>query len=134
MVTHSGSVLAFIGDAMLSLQVREHLVSLGYTKAKDLQQKSTLFVSAKAQADYMEQLLKEDRLDEVEMTMYKRGRNDKSTSIAKNAEVITYRVATGFEALWGYLYLEDKERLQSFWLEYCNYVHMKYPERIKGIS
>ncbi len=115
-MNHSGNVLAFIGDAVLSLQVREYLVNKGYTKTKDLQEKSVMFVSANSQAKYMENLLDGGMLSEEELVIYKRGRNTRTTSVAKNADVITYRVATGFEALWGYLYLlDDKSRLEELW-------------------
>ncbi|QIK68865.1 ribonuclease III [Erysipelothrix sp. HDW6C] len=124
-MNHSGNVLAFVGDAVLSLQVRSYLVSLGITKTKTLQEKSTQFVSAKAQANFMMKLLNEDRLTEEEMVMYKRGRNAKSTSIAKNADVTTYRIATGFEALWGYLYYaKETSRLESLWQEFIETVEL----------
>lgn len=112
----SGNVLAFIGDAVLTLQVRQHLVSLGITKTKLLQETSVKYVSANAQAHFMEYLISNNLLDENELSMYKRGRNAKSASSAKNADILVYRVATGFEALWGYLYLENKhERLSELW-------------------
>ena len=113
---HSGNVLAFVGDAILTLQVREYLVTKGYTKTKELQETSIKFVSARAQATFIEVLLEQDILNETELLMYKRGRNAKSQSVAKNADVITYRVATGFESLWGYLYLnQEYERLNTLW-------------------
>ena len=75
-----------------------------------------MFVSANSQAKYMENLLDGGMLSEEELVIYKRGRNTRTTSVAKNADVITYRVATGFEALWGYLYLlDDKSRLEELW-------------------
>ena len=115
-MNYSGNVLAFIGDAVLTLQVREYWVSKGYTKTKDLQEKSIEFVSAKAQASFMEYLLENEILNEEEVTIYKRGRNTKTHSIAKNADVITYRVATGFEALWGYIHLnKDQKRMDYLW-------------------
>lgn len=115
-MNHSGNVLAFVGDAVLSLQVREYLVSKGITKTKDLQEKSVKFVSANAQAMYMEYLIDQNILVEDELMIYKRGRNTRTTSVAKNADVITYRVATGFEALWGFLYLgENESRLKELW-------------------
>lgn len=115
-MNHSGNVLAFVGDAILTLQVREYLVTKGYTKTKELQETSIKFVSARAQATFIEVLLEQDILNETELLMYKRGRNAKSQSVAKNADVITYRVATGFESLWGYLYLnQEYERLNTLW-------------------
>lgn len=113
---HSGNVLAFIGDGVLTLQVREYLVEKGYTNTKKLQETSVLFVSAKAQANFIQKLVDEALLNEEELKMFKRGRNAKSQSIAKNADVVTYRLATGFEALWGYLYLDkQEERLNTLW-------------------
>ncbi|CAM3561749.1 ribonuclease III [Erysipelothrix sp. HDW6B] len=121
----SGNVLAFIGDAVLSLQVRQHLVAQGITKTKQLQELSTRFVSAKSQALFMKNLLENDALTEEEMVMYKRGRNAKSTSIAKNADVTTYRIATGFEALWGYLYeTQQTERLDQLWNAFIETVEL----------
>ncbi|CAM4145248.1 ribonuclease III [Erysipelothrix inopinata] len=125
-MNHSGNVLAFIGDAVLSLQVREYLVSIGISKTKQLQETSVKYVSAKAQANYMMTLIESDSLTEEEMVMYKRGRNAKSASIAKNADVTTYRIATGFEALWGYLYLtQQNERLTFLWNEFKEMVDIR---------
>lgn len=122
-MNQSGNVLAFIGDAVLTLQVREYLVEKGITRTKELQETSVKFVSAKAQASYMEYLLDTNQVTENEMIYYKRGRNAKSNSIAKNADVLTYRIATGFEAFWGYLYLnKETERLNALWLEYIKMV------------
>lgn len=115
-MNESGNVLAFIGDAVLSLQVREYLVSTGITKTKLLQETSVKYVSANAQAKFMTQLLDQNLLSEEEMVMFKRGRNAKSASSAKNADIIVYRIATGFESLWGYLHLTKQEnRLNELW-------------------
>lgn len=125
-MNHSGNVLAFIGDAVLSLQVREYLVSIGISKTKQLQETSVKYVSAKAQANYMMSLIDSDSLTDEEMVMYKRGRNAKSASIAKNADVTTYRIATGFEALWGYLYLtQQHERLEFLWNDFKEMVDIR---------
>lgn len=115
-MNESGNVLAFIGDAVLSLQVREYLVSTGITKTKILQETSIKYVSANAQAAFMTVLLDKNLLTEEEMIMFKRGRNAKSASSAKNADIIVYRIATGFESLWGYLHLSKQyERLNELW-------------------
>lgn len=115
-MNESGNVLAFIGDAVLSLQVREYLVSTGITKTKLLQETSVKYVSANAQAAFMTVLLDKQLLTEEEMVMFKRGRNAKSASSAKNADIIVYRVATGFESLWGYLHLSKQNgRLNELW-------------------
>lgn len=110
---HSGNVLAFIGDGVITMHVRTYLVSRGYTKSKDLQQKSTIYVSAKGQADFMQYILDKEILSETEFNIYKRGRNANMGATAKNASVVTYRVASGFEALIGYLYYTDQERMNG---------------------
>ncbi len=108
---HSGNVLAFIGDAVITLKVREYLVSKNFTKSKDLQEKSIVYVSANGQAEFMEHLLQKECLSETEFTIYKRGRNANMGATAKNASIVVYRVASGYEALIGYLYYADQERM-----------------------
>ena len=115
-MNHSGNVLAFIGDGVLTLQVREYLVSKGIKHTKKLQETSVNYVSAVAQASFISEILDKNILTEEALVMYKRGRNAKSQSSAKNADIVTYRVATGFEALWGYLYLtKQTDRLNELW-------------------
>ncbi|NLW15869.1 MAG: ribonuclease III [Erysipelothrix sp.] len=123
---HSGNVLAFIGDGVMTLQVREHLVSKGITNTKVLQETSVKFVSANAQRDFVQILIEQNILNEKEMQIYKRGRNAKSQSAAKNADIVTYRIATGLEALWGYLYLnKELERLEVLWDMYKEMVDIR---------
>lgn len=122
---HSGNVLAFVGDAVLSLQVREYLVSQGVTNTKRLQKLSVKFVSANAQAEFIQSLLDNEVLNETEIAIFKRGRNAKAYTSAKNTDVITYRVATGFEALWGYLYMDKQtERLEELWEKFLEMVDL----------
>lgn len=110
----NATTLAYIGDAVFSLQIREYLVEQGYQRPNDLQKKSVEYVSAKAQDKILKYLLDQNILSEQEQLIVKRGRNTKTHSIAKNADVITYRNSTGFEALWGYLYLhKEQERLEE---------------------
>lgn len=112
----NGTTLAFIGDAVMSLKVREHLVNLGYQRPNDLQKKSVKFVSAKAQANFLMALMNSGFFTEAEEVIIKRGRNARIDSKAKNADVITYRLSTGFEALWGYLHLTGQnERIEEIW-------------------
>lgn len=109
----NGNTLAFIGDAVFSLQVRNHFVDLGITNCNKLQKKTIEYVSAKGQCKILENLQTSNVLTEEELDIVRRGRNAKSSTSAKNADIITYRKATGFEALWGYLYLnEEYERLK----------------------
>ena len=112
----SGSTLAYLGDAVYSLMVREYLIEKGYGKAKDLQRESVRFVSAKAQAAIFHALEQEGFFSEDELEIYRRGRNFKSHSIPKNTDVQTYRTSTGIEAVMGYWHLEQNEtRLKQFW-------------------
>lgn len=113
-VLENGNTLAFIGDAIYSLLVREHFIRLGFHKPNILQQKSIQFVSAKAQAEILRKLIAENEFSEIELEIIHRGRNAKSDSVAKNADIIDYRMATGLEALFGYLYLyHHNERINE---------------------
>ncbi|MEC5425605.1 Mini-ribonuclease 3 [Virgibacillus sp. C22-A2] len=106
--------LAYMGDAVYELHVREYLVQAGQVKPNDLHKKAIQFVSGKAQAEVILYWLKEKVLTEEEERVVARGRNAKSGSIPKNTDVITYRYSTAFEALIGYHYLmKDKERLME---------------------
>ncbi|NBK96884.1 MAG: ribonuclease III [Clostridia bacterium] len=116
-VPYNGNTLAYIGDAVMSLQVRSYLISeKNLQKPNVLQKESVKFVSAKSQAAFLNKMMEEHVLSEDELAIVKRGRNAKSDSVAKNVDVQTYRIATGLEALWGYLYLSNKqERLDELW-------------------
>ncbi len=110
--TYSPLALAYIGDAVYDLVIRTVVVERGNTSPNKLHKKAVAYVNARIQARMVEALL--DELTEEEQTIYKRGRNAKSYTTAKNATVIEYRKATGFEALCGYLYLVGKqERMLS---------------------
>ena len=96
-------VLAFVGDAVHSLFVREMLTFSSDSKTGELNKKATETVCATAQSAFMKEI--EGLLTEEEMTVYKRARNAKKGTRAKNASVQDYNTATGFEAVLGYLYL-----------------------------
>ena len=104
--------LALVGDGVYELFIRNSILSNNLElSAHKMHVKAIGYVKAKSQSDIMHQL--ESLLKEDELSIYKRGRNAKSATIPKNADVIDYRMATGFEALVGYLYLiGDKERLE----------------------
>ena len=104
---YSPLTLAFLGDCVFDLIIRTVIVERGNRAAESLHKKKSTIVKAQTQAKMAEILL--DGLPEEEMAVYKRGRNAKSYSTAKNASVTDYRKATGFEALLGYLYLQNKE-------------------------
>lgn len=106
--------LAYMGDAIYEVHVRHHLLLLGKTKPNQLHRTATNFVSAKAQAAILHELLEKELLTEDEQVIVRRGRNAKSGSVPKNTDVLTYRHSTAFEALIGYLYLiNNQSRLQS---------------------
>ena len=103
--TYSPLTLAYIGDAVYEIVVRTVLVEKGNAQVNKLHQRASKLVKASAQSEIIEKL-KED-LTEEELAVYKRGRNAKSYTMAKNATMSDYRRATGFEALMGYLYLKE---------------------------
>lgn len=106
-------ILALLGDAIFSLYIREELLKLGINNPKKLQAKSVEYVSAKGQVKILNELIEQNMLTEEELDIVKRGRNNKKESHPKNTEIITYKLSTGFEALLGDLYLNNKERLQE---------------------
>jgi len=115
-IPYNGTTLAFIGDAVMTLYIREKLVKEGYQRPNDLQKKTAQYVSAKAQANYLTQLIDEGFFSEEELEIIKRGRNAQTKTIAKNADVITYRLATGFEAIIGYWHLMGKvSKIKEIW-------------------
>lgn len=115
----NGIALAFEGDAVYSMYVRRHLIMTGQTKPNQLHRLATHYVSAKAQAMLVQALLDAQLLTEKEIEIYKRGRNANSQTKAKNTDVVTYKVSTGFEAVIGYLHMTEQiERLEEL-VEWC---------------
>ena len=112
----NGRTLAFLGDAVWSLAVRDFLVQEGQGKGKMLQKLSISFVSAKSQARFYSLLHEENFFTEEEEATYHRGRNGNTGSVSNNTDVVTYRMSTGFEAILGALYLENKQdRIRQIW-------------------
>ncbi|WP_226038410.1 Mini-ribonuclease 3 [Aquibacillus saliphilus] len=101
--------LAYMGDAVHEIYVRQHLINKGSVKPNHLHQTAIKFVSAKAQAKVILHWLDSELLSDDEMSVVRRGRNAKSGSVPKNTDVQTYRYGTAFEALIGYLYLDGQE-------------------------
>ncbi len=106
-------VLAFIGDGIYEVFIRSYIVSNNRNMSvHKLHVKTISYVRAHEQSNFMNEII--PKLNDEELSIYKRGRNAKSGSVPKNADVREYRNATGFEALMGYLYLADKkERLEE---------------------
>lgn len=106
--------LAYIGDAVYEVYVREYLINKGIAKVDELQKESVKYVSAKSQCKILSYLIDNNLLTELELDVVKRGRNHKRTSHPKNTDIITYKMSSGFEAMIGYLYLNnDKDRLNE---------------------
>lgn len=96
-------VLAYLGDVIYEGYVRRFLISKGYCHVDELQKHAVTYVSAKHQAEFLKQMIDCNFLLEEELDVVKRARNYKTTSHPKNCDIITYKYATGLEALLGYL-------------------------------
>lgn len=105
----NGVALAYMGDAAYEVYIRQHLIEQGLTKPTKLHHVATNYVSAKAQAALIREMEAEKFLTDTEWDYFKRGRNAKSYTHAKNTDVLTYRISTGFEAVMGYLYLSGQQ-------------------------
>ena len=107
-------VLAYLGDTVYENYVRLYLIKKGYNHVKTLQEKSLSYVSAKSQATILKKLKDEGVFTESELEVIKRARNAKCNSHPKSCDIITYKEATSFEALFGYLKLqENTERIEE---------------------
>jgi len=112
--TLNGQTLAYLGDAVYEVIIRRHLVKGGIVKPQVLQREATHYVSAKAQAALITKMQDEEKLTEAELAAFRRGRNAKSHTKAKNTSLKTYQLSTGFEAMIGYLDLFNKnDRIQE---------------------
>jgi len=104
--TYSPLTLAYIGDAIFDVVIRSILVNKGNTPVNKLHSKASSVVKAQTQAAMVLALM--DELTDEEANWYRRGRNSKPHTKAKNASTMDYLEATGFEAVLGYLYLTDQ--------------------------
>ena len=102
-------VLAYLGDTIYEDYVRLFLIKKGISNVNDLQTESIKYSSAKAQASILKRLMDDNFFSEEELDIIKRARNHKSISHPKNCDIVTYKHATGLEALIGYLKLDNKE-------------------------
>lgn len=106
--------LAYMGDVVYELAVRERLLEQGLTRPNDLHRGAVRYVNARAQASVVTYWIETDVLTEEEQAVVRRGKNAKSGSIPKRVDVHTYRYSTAFEALIGYIYLiERRDRLEE---------------------
>lgn len=102
--------LAYLGDAIYELFIRKYLISKGNYKVNDLQIMATKYVSAKAQSNFLDKMLENNFLTEEEQIIIKRARNHKVLSHPKKTSIITYKKATGLEALLGYLKIKNNNQ------------------------
>jgi len=115
--------LAYIGDAIYEVHIRDYLIRNHHAKVNDLHQAAIKYVSAKAQAKVVRYWLDTEFLNEEEEAVVRRGRNAKSGRIPKNTDVMTYRYSTAFEALLGYYYyLNQESRLNELMDKAINHI------------
>ena len=116
--------LAYLGDSVYEVYIREHLIRKGIAKVDELQREAVKYVSAKSQNTILNFLINNNYLYDDEVEIIKRGRNYKRGNHPKNTDIITYKNSTGFECLIGYLYLENKisrlEEIIKYVLEVYN--------------
>lgn len=105
--TYSTYALAYLGDSVIEICVREYLVKSGYSSSAKLNKKALDFVRAPMQAQAMKNLI--PHLTEEEEAVFKRGRNIGHTNTPKSSTVAEYRAATGMETLFGYLHLAGRQ-------------------------
>ena len=114
MILYNGESLAYLGDAIYELRIREYLLGTGYQDVNKLHRIAVKYTSGEAQAKIIDYLIKNELLTEEEITYFKRGRNSNHSKNRRSISVISYKKATGFEAMIGYLYLSNqKERLDE---------------------
>ena len=111
----NGLTLAYIGDASFELLVREYLLRKGLTKVDNLHKEAIKYTSAEGQEKAFNII--QDSLSDEEIAIFKRGRNSKTERKARNASLASYKKATGFETLMGYLHLtKDIERINELFI------------------
>lgn len=107
-------VLAYLGDTIYENYIRRYLINSGIGNVNDLQKNATNYVSAVNQAKFLTEMMDSEFLSLEELDVVKRARNYKTTSHPKSCDIITYKYATGLEALIGYLDLKNnKERVEE---------------------
>ncbi len=112
--------MAYLGDTIYEFYVRKHLIDKGLTKVGELQKESLNYVSARSQRRHIESLMDKNFLTDEEIELYKWGRNT-NVGKSKSTDIITYRIATGFETLIGSLHMQNKkDRIEEIMKEVLN--------------
>ena len=102
-------VLAYLGDSVYELKIRNILVNRKINKVNDLQKECTKYVSARGQAKVVDYFIENNILSEDEINVYRRARNSKVNSHPAKTDIITYKKATGLEAVFGYLFIKSND-------------------------
>lgn len=121
-------VLAYIGDSVYELHARCHVATKGAGNSNKMHKKAIGYVCASAQAKVVKRLINEGYLNEEEMDYFKRGRNSDPHSFPKNADPLEYKIATGFEALIGFLFLNNSTKRLELLLNRCFEILDEEPE------
>ena len=123
MILNNGESLAYLGDSVYEVLVRNYLLKKGITDVNRLHKEAILYTSGEAQAKIIDKMINDNILSEEEIYYYKRGRNSNHSQNGRKIKLHDYIKATGFEALIGYLYLESKfERIEELFTFVKNYV------------
>ena len=112
-------VLAYLGDSIFEVYIRKYLIEKKISKVNDLQKEAIKLVSAKGQCFFITKMLEDKFLSEEELAIFYRARNHKTKSHPKNTDILTYKYATGLEAIIGYLGLENKVKRIEEIITYC---------------
>ena len=112
-------VLAYLGDSIYEVYIRNYLISTGIEKVKKLQEEAIKYVSAKNQAKFLNMLLDKNFFNEVELEILYRARNHKGYRHPKNTDIITYKHSTAFEAVIGYLFMTGQNQRLSEFLDFA---------------
>lgn len=118
MILYNGESLAYIGDAVYEVKIREYLLQKGYQDVNKLHKYAIKFTSGENQSQIMDYLINQNVLTEEEISYFKRGRNSSHSKNRRSISVISYKKATGFEAMIGFLYLSNKHDRLKFLLDY----------------
>ena len=106
-------VLAYIGDDVYEVYIRNYLIKKNIVKVDKLQKEAVKYVSAKSQRVFLEKLINQNFFNQEEIAIIKRSRNHKGNRHPKNTDIITYKYATAFEAIIGYFYLTNNKKLDE---------------------
>ena len=117
--------LAYVGDAIYELIIRKYLISIKLNNVNKLQNEAIKYVSAKAQAKFLDKIIDANILTKEELSTVSRARNYKPNSKPKNTDIKTYKKATALEALFGMLYLSNnKDRLEIITKKILEWYHV----------